>query len=248
MIYTVALILEYALGLAVFIILFFIPAPYGRFGHTIHRFRIPARAGWFLMELPALLTVPAFCVYFKGWEIRPSAVLYLIFWLLHYGQRDLIYPWLLPRRATPMPIPVMLGGIAFNLLNGYVIGYGLFGLGKGLPLNDPRLYAGALLFLTGMGINIHSDQILRKLKRETGVGYSIPQKGFHRLVASPNYFGEIIEWTGWAIMTSTLGGVAFALFTFANLVPRAWKQRIWYLDTFGSAYPTGRKAIFPYIF
>ena len=36
--------------------------------------------------------------------------------------------------------------------------------------------------------------------------------GVHRYVRHPNYLGEIVQWTGWAIMTWSLAGLAFALF------------------------------------
>ena len=42
-----------------------------------------------------------------------------------------------------------------------------------------------------------------------------------RYVTSANYFGEIVEWTGFAILTWSLSGAVFAVWTFANLVPRA---------------------------
>ncbi len=36
-----------------------------------------------------------------------------------------------------------------------------------------------------------------------------------------NYLGEMLEWAGWALATWSLAGSAFALFTLANLLPRA---------------------------
>jgi len=41
-------------------------------------------------------------------------------------------------------------------------------------------------------------------------------------VTSANYFGEIIEWFGYAIATWNLCGILFALFTFWFLFPRAY--------------------------
>jgi len=66
-------------------------------------------------------------------------------------------------------------------------------------------------------------------------------------VASPNYFGEIVEWTGWALATWSLPGLAFALFTMANLVPRAHANRVWYIDTFPD-YPRQRKRVIPFVY
>ena len=58
------------------------------------------------------------------------------------------------------------------------------------------------------------------------------------------FFGEIIEWIGWAIMTWSLSGFIFALWTIFNLLPRALKHHSWYKDKF-SDYPKDRKAIIP---
>jgi 3-oxo-5-alpha-steroid 4-dehydrogenase 1 len=63
-------------------------------------------------------------------------------------------------------------------------------------------------------------------------------------VSSPNYLGEIIEWTGWAIATWSLAGFSFALYTFANLAPRAFANHRWYRETFDD-YPPDRKALIP---
>ena len=56
--------------------------------------------------------------------------------------------------------------------------------------------------------------------------------------------GEIIEWIGWAILTWSLSGFVFAIWTIANLVPRAFTHHKWYQENF-SDYPKNRKAIIP---
>ena len=63
----------------------------------------------------------------------------------------------------------------------------------------------------------------------------------------PNYLGEILEWTGWAIACWSLAGLSFAVFTFANLAPRALANRRWYVETFPD-FPRARKALVPYLF
>ena len=51
--------------------------------------------------------------------------------------------------------------------------------------------------------------ILRNLRAPGETGYKIPVGGLFRWVSSPNYFGELLEWTGWAIATWSIPGVAF---------------------------------------
>jgi hypothetical protein len=71
--------------------------------------------------------------------------------------------------------------------------------------------------------------------------------GAFRWVSAANYFGELVEWTGFAIAAMTPAAWAFAVFTAANLVPRAWSHHRWYRATFPE-YPAARRSIIPYIF
>ncbi len=77
-------------------------------------------------------------------------------------------------------------------------------------------------------------------------GYQIPNGGLYKLVSCPNYLGETIEWTGYAITTNSLAGFAFAFYTFANLAPRAQHHHKWYKERFAD-YPANRKAYIPYL-
>ena len=76
--------------------------------------------------------------------------------------------------------------------------------------------------------------------------YAIPHGGGFEWVSAPNYLGELIEWSGWALATWSLAGLAFALFSAANLVPRALSNHRWYRQTF-PAYPPQRKALLPFV-
>ncbi|HHH55332.1 MAG TPA: hypothetical protein ENK91_16860 [Bacteroidetes bacterium] len=67
-----------------------------------------------------------------------------------------------------------------------------------------------------------------------------------KYISCPNYFGEIIEWVGFAIMTWNLPAFAFALWIIANLAPRAFLHHKWYLDKFTN-YPKDRKVLVPFI-
>jgi len=68
--------------------------------------------------------------------------------------------------------------------------------------------AGLLVFITGMIINLWADSVLLSLRRENE-GYKIPRGGLFEYVSCPNYFGEIVEWLGWALMTWSLAGFSF---------------------------------------
>lgn len=51
--------------------------------------------------------------------------------------------------------------------------------------------------------------------------------GMFEYVTGANFFGEITEWTGFAIMAGSLPAVAFAIFTAANIGPRALQHHQW---------------------
>lgn len=101
--------------------------------------------------------------------------------------------------------------------------------------------------MIGMRMNVGCDAVLVGLKREGG-GYKIPRGGWFELVSCPNYFGETLEWFGWAVMTWSWVGLGFLLYTCANLVPRARANHKWYLDKFGTDYPQNRKAVIPFLY
>ncbi|KQV06739.1 methyltransferase [Leifsonia sp. Root112D2] len=244
--------LEIALAVVTFVALCFIVAPYGgRHGRAGWGPTVPARVGWVIMEAPASIL---FLIFYLLGDHRGELVpiIFLVLWQAHYLQRAFVYPFLM-RSGSRMPVVVMLMAMAFNLLNTWVNARWIsqYGSYPASWLGDPRFWIGVVLFVGGYALNVTSDRILRRLRRSktagaaTG-GYSIPQGGGYRFVSSPNYLGEIIEWTGWAIATWSIAGLAFALYTFANLAPRAMANHRWYQQTFDD-YPAERKALIPYV-
>ena len=61
-----------------------------------------------------------------------------------------------------------------------------------------------------------------------------------------DYLGEILEWAGWALATWSLAGSDFAVFTLANLLPRALANHGWYQKEFAD-YTSSRRALIPYL-
>ena len=144
---------------------------------------------------------------------------------------------------------IMWFAITFNFMNGYINGYFLGNYGhlySDAWLFTPQFISGLIIFISGMFINIQSDNILLNLRKPGESGYKIPQGGFFRFLSCPNLFGEILEWTGFAIMCWSFPAATFALWTFANLAPRAVAHHKWYLNKFED-YPQQRKAVIPFI-
>lgn len=159
--------------------------------------------------------------------------------------------------------------ILFNFFNGKFIASELRAIGGIRRSQDDVLFKlGLVLALSGALVNVVSDEILLRRRRANtratpsraaarrhsvvstnkSSKYILPNGFFFDYVLCPNYLGEFIEWLGLAVATNNLALRAFALWTFANLFPRAVNYRRWYVDTFGEkAVGKHRKAFLPFL-
>jgi protein-S-isoprenylcysteine O-methyltransferase Ste14 len=245
-IFSILLILSFILAAVIFTVLSFIDAPYGRHIRRDWGLMISNRLGWLVMESPAVVLF--FALFLVGDAPKTiTSVIFLLMWEAHYIHRALIYPFRIADGRKKMPVIITLMAFVFNTGNAYLNSRYLFSLSGGYPpdwLLDPRFIVGLALFAGGYAINRWSDRELRLLRAPGETGYKIPHGGLYEWVSCPNYLGEIIEWTGWALATWSLPGLAFALWTIANLAPRALSHHTWYREQFEN-YPPGRKALIP---
>ncbi|CCO17365.1 predicted protein [Bathycoccus prasinos] len=159
--------------------------------------------------------------------------------------------------------------ILFNFFNGKFIASELRAIGGIRRSQDDVLFKlGLVLAVFGALVNVVSDEILLRRRRANtratpsraaarrhsvvstnkSSKYILPNGFFFDYVLCPNYLGEFIEWLGLAVATNNLALRAFALWTFANLFPRAVNYRRWYVDTFGEkAVGKHRKAFLPFL-
>jgi hypothetical protein len=226
--------------------LLFITAPYGR--HTREGWgpMITSTTGWLLMESPAALGMAFWYVVGRRDVV---GTVYFAAWMTHYLHRAFVYP--LRRRAIerPMPAVIALLGASFNVFNTYMNGRWLFSLAPMCDtawLTSAPFLCGFVLFTTGVVLNIHSDEVLLRLRAPGERSYRIPYGGAHRFVSCPNYLGEIVAWVGFAVMTSSTAAWAFAVYTIANLAPRARDHHRWYVTTFAE-YPRERRKLVPFV-
>ncbi|XP_034324182.1 3-oxo-5-alpha-steroid 4-dehydrogenase 1 isoform X4 [Magallana gigas] len=70
--------------------------------------------------------------------------------------------------------------------------------------------------------------------------------GLFEYVSGANFFGEIVEWLGFAVANGTLPTFAFFFFTLCNIGPRACHHHQWYREKFED-YPKKRRALIPFI-
>ena len=232
------------LGCITFLILLKIPAPYGKFTKKNWGPMISSQLGWFVMEI---ISPVMFAYFFLVGDTEKNWVMWVFFicWVGHYTNRSIIYP-LRQKNSAKMPLSIALFAFLFNVINGFVNGYFLGSIQSYTMdyLSNWNFILGVILFLIGMRINMQSDTILLSL-RSKNKRYQIPKGGFFKYISYPNYFGEILEWTAFALMTWSWAGFSFMIWTMANLVPRAIKGHEWYHQQFDD-YPKDRKAIFPF--
>lgn len=244
-IYQPLLISEFFFAIITFVILLKIKAPYGRHINTNFGPLIPSKLGWIIMESPSVIIM--FYFYLNS-SVNLVATIFIAIWQIHYLQRTFIFPLFMKGSNKKIPILIVIFSILFNSINAFINGYFIFIISsyENSWIYNWYFIFGLVLFIVGYIINVHSDHVLRSLRVNGDKAYYIPKKGMHKLVAAPNYLGEIIEWCGWALLTLSLPGLAFAIFTIANLVPRALSNLNWYNQEF-SDYPKNRKALIPYI-
>jgi 3-oxo-5-alpha-steroid 4-dehydrogenase 1 len=244
-IYKYSLYLIFGFAVLAFILLFFISAPYGKFSRKGWGPSIKSKWAWMIMEFPspALITLLFIISPYKG----AVNTIFLILWLLHYIYRTFIYAFRQSGNEKPYPFILVFMAFFFNCLNGFSNGYGVFSL---LEYSNSWLFSwqfivGFIMFVAGFSINKIADEKLRTLRSGNPGIYVVPQGWLFTYISSPHYLGEIIEWAGWAVMTWSLPGLAFFVFTFANLFPRAVSSHNWYKANFKD-YPVKRKAVIPF--
>ena len=246
--YHLFLKVEFISAIFIFLLLFFISAPYGKHLRKQWKPMIKSSIAWIIMEFPAVGIMPL--IFLLNYEKQSIVTfVFLLIWLSHYAYRTFIYPFKTNNPNKPFPVLIIAFGFAFNILNGFVNGYYLFALNPVVDLLwliSPKFIIGLSIFIFGFIINKQSESILKGIKRGPQNEYQIPDGKMFKYVSNPHYLGELLEWLGWAILCWSPAGLAFFLFSFANLFPRAISNHKWYKAHFKD-YPSNRKAVIPYI-
>ncbi|CAK5263738.1 unnamed protein product [Mycena citricolor] len=201
---------------------FFIDAPFGRFTPAQKSiFLVDGIKAWICMELVS----PIFFTYvfgiaplggggwrdFRFWS--PQGVLVGAYYV-HYLNRSLLSPLRTPSRSKSHII-TPLCAIAFNIVNGSLLGAYLSSPKSGLPsdFSATSFWVGMGLCIAGFVGNVVHDEILLQIRRnakskgkakelpgeEGKEHYSIPHGLLYRYISYPNYFCEWVEWFGFAL-------------------------------------------------
>lgn len=246
------LIVMSAVALVVFVALYFVDAGYGKFYNKKWGPAVNNKVGWVLMESPVFVAMLLLFL-FSDRRSEVCLIVFLLLFELHYFQRSFIFPFLIKGKSK-MPFSIILMGVVFNTLNALMQGGWLFYLAPedmytAAWLTDPRFIAGTVIFFVGMYINIHSDSVIRHLRKPGDTAHYLPEGGMFKYVSSANYFGELLEWTGFAILTWSVSGAVFAFWTFANLCPRAARIHERYKQEFPDTFDYKHiKRLIPFIY
>lgn len=226
--------------------LYFKPAPYGKFtptGGVFSAYKINSKLAWLLQECPAFFIT--FHIMVLKWSIlSPISLLGLGLFSLHYFNRSFVFPFLI-KSTRDTPIETCISAFAFCCFNGWIQSKSI--LENNLHSRDTYAVGlGLFLFFLGMYINISGDSHLRELAAErVGNVYLIPHKGMFQYVSAANYFGEILEWFGFALLLQTPAAAWFSLFSTLFLGQRGYQTHQYYLKKIEN-YPKSRSSVFPF--
>eukprot|EP00762_Andalucia_godoyi_P004072 ANDGO_06245.mRNA.1 Steroid 5-alpha-reductase DET2 len=259
-----------------FVVQFGKPANYGKFATAAEtagrssQIEIPQRLAHILSDFPpgALLTPALFVgLVVQSGQVDVPAIVLVGYYVAHYLHRGLVHPLTMRYSAKTTPLGICIGGMIpnYTFSAGFALHLASTDYGNSY-FYSPCFILGSLLFVIGYVINRWADYSLRELRKAAATSdpksqpesesqaltprsatYKVPHAGLFRLVTNPNYFGELVEWIGYAIATASLIGVLWALFGLSTFLPRSLATRRWYLRTFPGEFPPSRKALIPFL-
>ncbi len=258
------LFIMFMIGVVVFVSLYYVDAGYGKMRSDKWGPCMNNKAGWLLMECPVFFVVLYEYLTALGDASVSDKVQQVPYWIFllifefHYFQRSFIFPFLLKGKSK-MPLVIMFMSVIWNVINGYIQGHFLFHIAPADSyyaklysvewVTDPRFIIGTVIFFTGWIINMHSDHVIRHLRKPGDTNHYLPKKGMYKYVTSANYLGEITEWLGFAILTWSLAGLLFFWFSCCNLVPRSNAIYKKYEEEFPDEFDRKKlKRIIPFIY
>ncbi|KAH9974173.1 hypothetical protein BGW80DRAFT_1458713 [Lactifluus volemus] len=215
-------------------------APFGKFATPDSILSLDGIKSWILMELvsPFFFLFTAYLHPFSHAPLptQPQSILTALY-LLHYLNRALISPLRTPYRAKSH-IVVVLSGMTFNALNGFLLAAFLTSSSSSTAsfliarphtlFPDASVWAsrsGPSAIAKGKAKQLHDDDDdeqqqdgsgggQKRRARQVVVHYAIPHGGLYTFVSFPNYLCEWVEWFGFALAASPIPD--FALLPSAN--------------------------------
>ena len=134
----------------------------------------------------------------------------------------------------------------------------LYNIKQGIPTNESWVWAGAIIAAIGVIIEMIADAQKSAAKKKNPKRFV--ETGLYRLVRCPNYFGEVLMWTGsyiicfgssctagqWTIATLGYIGIVYVMFSGARRLELR-QQEIYGKNPEFQAYIKKRPLIIPFL-
>jgi len=216
--------------------------PYSRFGTGVG---VDSRTGLALAYTTPIIIYVAFWIE-GGAPQSPYHLVVLGAFLFHFIRRILeilfvnSYSRPTPLRAL-VPIALLYGGVAASSAFFQVHT-------SGQSTSSPTFVLGTVVFGLGELLNGYHHWLLARLRPPGVHTYFMPRGGLFGWVASPHYFGEILSFVGYAMMSDLLPVWGNALVVSTYLSSRANSTLKWYQGKMPRQIPTGWRRIVPFAY
>jgi very-long-chain enoyl-CoA reductase len=183
---------------------------------------------------------------------KPAALYVALLWSIHFVRRSL--ESLYVHRYSGRPVPPADFLVEYVYYWGFAawIGWSLRSDAWSLP-DRPSVLLGTAIFTLGEVGNAWAHQKLRHLRSGSGqAARAIPRGGLFVWVSSPHYLFEITSWCGFLVVSQLLAAAVFLVLGSVIVTTYALNRHRTYLKDFDGqagreAYPSTRKAIFPFL-
>jgi hypothetical protein len=216
--------------------------PYSKFGTEVG---VNSRTGLALAYTTPIIIYMAFWIE-GGAPQSPYHLVVLGTFLLHFIRRILeilfVSSYSRPTSLRALvPIALLYGGAAASSAFFQVHT-------SGQPTSSPTFMLGAVVFGLGELLNGYHHWLLARLRLQGVHTYVVPHGGLFGWVASPHYFGEVLSFVGYAMMSDLLPVWGNALVVFAYLSARANSTLKWYQGEMPLRIPAGWRRLVPFVY
>ena len=119
---------------------------------------------------------------------------------------------------------------------------------SGQLTSNPAFMLGVIVFGFGELLNGYHHWLLARLRPPNVRTYVVPRGGLFRWVASPHYFGEVLSFVGYAMMSGLLPVWGNAPVASAYLTSRANSTLKWYQREMPLRNPSGWRGLVPFAY
>lgn len=216
---------------------------------------ISSKKAWIIQASPGVF-VTIFYIAYAFSHITFKKILVILPFFAHYIHRAFIYPFHI-HSSDNIPLEITIMTFIFCFFNAIMINRSIFYFSQ----YDKEFWLfyifGLISFGIGAYINIFSDYSMIKQRRENIHGlngqYIIPRGFLFNYISCPNYFGEIIEWLSFIVISSSFSSFVFFITNISFLYPRAIQYHEWYKENFKNEFENDkdlseRKAILPFLY